>query len=393
MIRIVVDNIPEAGNIAGWVGQENWFYLTINEAVLGEKVLDNLKAKSPLLEIEGIQNQQSVQIGFLLEHSIVDFEIFHSISSRVFLVQIWRALDGQTLTDIKHSEKDNNNKIFSLPKQEATGQPFHQSFVYAQEKYGTKKYFVWYDNWYSTESDDNSVGSVVLDIWDKHWAGNEKIDISTTEDIPDRSVEDAKKGEVQRLGPPSPYNVFASKTKNNTENPDIDSVHEPIDSGLRNVPQKPSQPQKSILNKKEYSEPKAKKVKQKKSDKKTPKKKEKKQLQYTKIPETKKLAYHLLPDISGRKTFLKIRCDLLDVFVYLDGKRMGKTPLTSRVPVTPGWHRIRIDIPGAPKRNQYGIPMPNYRDVYVTKGRTQKVTFEFLQDKVENSGYLCLIPF
>ena len=65
---------------------------------------------------------------------------------------------------------------------------------------------------------------------------------------------------------------------------------------------------------------------------------------------------------------------------------MGKTPLTSRVPVTPGWLRIRMDIPGAPKRTQYGIPMPDYRDVYITKGRTQKVTFKFLQDKVEDSG-------
>ena len=103
LIRIVVNNVPKAGNIAGWVGQENWFYLTINEAVLAENVLDNLKAKSPLLEIEGIQNKESVQIGFLLEHSIVDFEIFHSTSSRVFLIQIWRELDGQTVTDIKLS--------------------------------------------------------------------------------------------------------------------------------------------------------------------------------------------------------------------------------------------------------------------------------------------------
>ena len=31
LIRIVVNNVPKAGNIAGWVGQENWFYLTINE--------------------------------------------------------------------------------------------------------------------------------------------------------------------------------------------------------------------------------------------------------------------------------------------------------------------------------------------------------------------------
>jgi len=66
LIRIVVSNVPEVDNIAGWVGQENWFYLTLNEAVFAENVLENLKAKPPLLEIEGIQNQESVQIGFLI---------------------------------------------------------------------------------------------------------------------------------------------------------------------------------------------------------------------------------------------------------------------------------------------------------------------------------------
>ena len=386
LIRVVVSHVPEVGNIAGWVGQENWFYLTINNAVLDENVLDNLKAESPLLEIEGIQNQQSVQLGFLLEHSIVDFQIFHSISSRVFLIQIWRELDGRTITDIKHSEKVNINKIFYLPEQEATGQPFQESFVYAQEKYGSGKYFVWYDNWYSTESDNNSVESVELDIWDKHWAGNEKINIIATENLPDKSATDIIMADSQLLqfGPPAPDSVSVNITKTISEDSDPISADEFRDVSLRNNPQKLSKPQKSLSNKRERPEPRSKKIKQKKSAAKSQKKKE--QPKYTKIPEAKVLAYHLLPNVSGRKTFLKIRCDLIDVFIYLDGKKMGKTPLTSRVPVTPGWHRIRIDIPGAPKKNQYGIPLPDYRDVYVTKGRTQKVTFKFIQDKVENSG-------
>ena len=76
LIRVVVSNVPEVDDIAGWVGQENWFYLTLNEAVFAENVLESLKASSPILEIEGIQNQQSVQIGFLMENYISDFEIF-----------------------------------------------------------------------------------------------------------------------------------------------------------------------------------------------------------------------------------------------------------------------------------------------------------------------------
>ena len=94
-------------------------------------------------------------------------------------------------------------------------------------------------------------------------------------------------------------------------------------------------------------------------------------------------AYAIEPNLNNRKTYLKIGCDLVDVNVYLDGRRVGKTPLTKRLPVSAGWHRIRIDVPGAKKFNKSGIPNPDFRDVYVTKGRTQKVTFKFLNDQEE----------
>jgi len=94
-------------------------------------------------------------------------------------------------------------------------------------------------------------------------------------------------------------------------------------------------------------------------------------------------AYAIEPNLEKRKTYLKIGCDLEDVYVYLDGRKVGKTPLRKRLPVSSGWHRIRIDIPGAKKFNKSGIPNPDFRDVYVTKGRTQKVTFKFLNDQEE----------
>jgi hypothetical protein len=92
-------------------------------------------------------------------------------------------------------------------------------------------------------------------------------------------------------------------------------------------------------------------------------------------------AYAIEPNLSNRKTYLKIGCNLTGVNVYLDGRRVGKTPLTKRLPVSSGWHRIRIDVPGAKKFNKSGIPNPDFRDVFVTKGRTQKVTFNFLNDE------------
>ena len=96
-------------------------------------------------------------------------------------------------------------------------------------------------------------------------------------------------------------------------------------------------------------------------------------------------AYAIEPNLEKRKTYLKIGCDLSNVYVYLDGRKVGKTPLSKRIPVSSGWHRIRIDVPGAKKFNKSGIPTPDYRDVYVTKGRTQKVTFKFL-NKTEKPG-------
>ena len=34
LIRVVVSNVPEVDNIAAWVGQENWFYLTLMKQCL-----------------------------------------------------------------------------------------------------------------------------------------------------------------------------------------------------------------------------------------------------------------------------------------------------------------------------------------------------------------------
>ncbi len=186
LIRVVVSNVPEVDDIAGWVGQENWFYLTLNEAVFAENVLENLKASSPILEIEGIQNQQSVQIGFLMENYISDFEIFHSPSNRVFLIHLWHELDVDNIADIRISEKNNNNKIFSISDQNLKGMPFYDSFIDAREKYGPEKYFVWYNNWYSTEDKldfggrENKKIKNEADIWEKHWSGNSLSKENTT---------------------------------------------------------------------------------------------------------------------------------------------------------------------------------------------------------------------
>ena len=367
LIRVVVSNIPEVDNIAAWVGQENWFYLTLNEAVFGESVLEDLKAKPPLLEIEGIQNQESVQIGFLMEHFISDFEIFHSPSNRVFLIHIWHELDRVGITDIKNSENKNENKIFSLSAQDSKNKPFYESFIDAREKYGPEKYFVWYNNWYSTEDEkdlDNKLKKDNLDIWEKHWSGTQKN----------------KENLTDLYGPLIPksktINRIDAKELIMDDNPVIEKPKEKIaekksEKNLKELEQ-------DILKRKKEAKNKIKKASNK-SNTSTSNPVDQKKYIIKKTSEDL-AAYAIEPNLEKRKTYLKIGCDLIDVYVYLDGKKVGKTPLKKKLPVSSGWHRIRIDVPGAKKFNQSGIPTPDFRDVYVTKGRTQKVTFKFLNE-------------
>ena len=304
-----------------------------------------------------------------MENYISDFEIFHSPSNRVFLIHVWHELDGSNIADIRKSESENSNKIFSLNDQNSKGIPFYESFIDAREKYGPEKYFVWYDNWYSTEDKLDSVSNKnnkkETDIWDKHWSGNSsssKEEFAYGPRLPkDRSiakptqelVESEEKENISKL------DVIKKDVVTNKEEKLIKLKEEILER------------KKKIAKKENASLKKDSKPKKQKAKPKVINKKSSEDL----------AAYAIEPNLSNRKTYLKIGCDLVDVNVYLDGRRVGKTPLNKRLPVSSGWHRIRIDVPGAKKFNKSGIPNPDFRDVFVTKGRTQKVTFKFLNDQ------------
>ena len=75
----------------------------------------------------------------------------------MLLVQVWESLNDSLRTEVKLSEGNNNNRVFSLPKKRLKDHPF-MIHLYMLDKYGPEKYFVWYNNWYSTEDvpgDDN----------------------------------------------------------------------------------------------------------------------------------------------------------------------------------------------------------------------------------------------
>ena len=149
LLRIVTSSALDIDNIAGWSGQENWFYVTLNGTYLSPKVMEYIEIVPPIEDIEITENNQSVQLGFLFNKPVEDYEIFHSSATRVLLIQVWESLNDSLRSQVKISEGKNINRVFSLPKQEAKGAPFYDSFVYARDKYGPEKYFVWYSNWYS----------------------------------------------------------------------------------------------------------------------------------------------------------------------------------------------------------------------------------------------------
>ena len=89
LLRLVTSSVLDLDNIAGWVGQENLFYVTLNGTYLSPSAVEYIEFEPPLLDIEITENNESVQIGYLFERPIEDFEIFHSAASRVILIQVW----------------------------------------------------------------------------------------------------------------------------------------------------------------------------------------------------------------------------------------------------------------------------------------------------------------
>ena len=444
LLRIVTNSIVDIENIAGWKGQENWFYLTLNGAYLSPKALEDLKITPPLLDIEITENNQSVQIGYLFDQPIEDFEIFHSSASRIVLVQVWESLSDSLKSQVKLSEGSNANRVFTLPKNEAKGTPFYDSFVYARDKYGPEKYFVWYSNWYSTE---DSLDNDALKKLDTEFSNKPNIptdpkpftyrkkraEVSGPPPPPKRLKKDAidisfilnnglllsgskRSRDVKALqealvslgydlgeggvynngidgefGPNTEDAVIQFQLDRGFNSANVDGIvgegtHKELLralSGERSLVA--SLPKKDKENKIDTNE-KFSSVMQKSRE--TAKellnqapittqiKREKRRL-----PNVNEINL-LPPDLSKRKTFLKLSCNLDGANVFIDGSLVGTTPLLKKFPVTPGWHRVRVVDPISPPP-KFAMDIPDYQDIYVPKGRTQKIRINLASSNQE----------
>ena len=91
----------------------------------------------------------------------------------------------------------------------------------------------------------------------------------------------------------------------------------------------------------------------------------------------------LPPDLSKRKTFLRLTCNLDGANVFIDGSLVGTTPLLKKFPITPGWHRVRVVDPLSPPP-KFAMDIPDYQDIYVPKGRTQKIRINLTTSNQES---------
>ena len=419
---------------------------------LSPKALENLSYELPLLDIEITENNQSVQIGYLFNTSIEDFEIFHSSASRVLLVQVWESLSDSLRSQVKLSEGTNANRVFTLPKQESKGNPFYDSFVYARNKYGPEKYFVWYNNWYSTEDSLDRDSLQKLNNQYVKMPNNyqnpkpltyrkRKVEISGPPPPPKRLKRDAidisfiiDKGlllsgskrtrDVKALqealvslgyylgeggvynngidgefGPNTEDAVLQFQLDRGFNNSNIDGIvgegtnkellralsgkkpfvstqsknkKSPISNDVKKVDmtqkfgsvmmQQSRETAKELLNQAPIT---------------TQVKREKRRLEN--ISEINLLP----PDLSKRKTFLRLTCNLDGANVFIDGSLIGTTPLRKKLPITPGWHRVRVVDPlSTPPK--FAMDIPDYQDIYVPKGRTQKIRINLATSNQES---------
>ena len=445
LLRLVTeDKIKNLDDIAGWIGNENWFYVTLNDMKLSDKLPEYTEYENPVENLEVSENGESVQLGFLFKKPMEDFEIFHSAASRVILVQVWESIDDTIRTKLKNSEIMNNNRVFSLPREEAKGSPFYDSFVYARDKYGPEKYFVWYNNWFSTED-------IIGD--DESHLEEKKEERTLLSKIPKESPKPLIVKKIKKLDPVLSGSFNEKKSNAASENYTIKQIKKVnLDNILKHGmlhfgilrPSEVKKLQKALVllgydlsledgNNKaidgNFGELTENAVLQFQTDmgysqenidgivglytlnglinelKRTgryaapekayemrPRKKYSRNKQENlssssvkrrKVYENPKLNLNL-PERETGESYIKVESNIDGADVYVDGNYLGKTPIFDKLPVRPGWHRVKVINPFGPAP-QFVIPIPDYQDIYVSSGRTQRIRFKLFSAEPDST--------
>ena len=91
-----------------------------------------------------------------------------------------------------------------------------------------------------------------------------------------------------------------------------------------------------------------------------------------------------LPERETGESYIKVESNIDGADVYVDGNYLGKTPIFDKLPVRPGWHRVKVVNPFGPAP-QFVIPIPDYQDIYVSSGRTQRIKFKLFSAEPDST--------
>lgn len=101
------------------------------------------------------------------------------------------------------------------------------------------------------------------------------------------------------------------------------------------------------------------------------------------------------PESPGPVTALKIFCDTDSIPIYLDGQKIGLSPLNEPIQVAPGWHQVSYFPKGTlnlPKGSSEAVTMEDIvhlarQDILAEEGKITRVVLSYRTLEAEVQDY------
>jgi len=103
LLRIVTSSVLDSENIAGWSGQENWFYITLNGTQLSSSSRDYITFEPPLLDIEILQlvdleiKDKIIKLKNLINNKEYSYKAILALSNFIKWINVFFCKDTQVL--------------------------------------------------------------------------------------------------------------------------------------------------------------------------------------------------------------------------------------------------------------------------------------------------------
>ena len=111
-INILSDLPLNKSQVTGWYNESNsWYYMTIHNAAGDTLELEKTKIYYPISGIEAVNTGESLQIGFMMDRTVEDFEFYFGGTSNELLVALRFPLENVLAAMEMESSIQPNNEI------------------------------------------------------------------------------------------------------------------------------------------------------------------------------------------------------------------------------------------------------------------------------------------